>query len=85
MVFRHISNIVHYIRGKWTRENYLMDKYQAHSNEKLQALVDNYDDGTNIGEAIADYADDVYTLGMLHGARLGRSEVLKWVSEQDNQ
>ena len=85
MAFRNFSDIMHYVRGNWAKENALMDEYLEKSNKKLQILVDNYDDGTNIGDHIVDYGNDVYLLGMLSGARFGRKEVLKIISECKNK
>ena len=84
-MFRNINDIIHYVRGDWAKENNLMDDYLKKSNKKLQILVDNYDDGTNIGEQIVDYGNDVYILGMLSGARFGRNEVLKIISDMESK
>ena len=81
MAFRHFNDVIHYFNGNWQKENALMDEYLENSDKKGQVIIDKYDVDS---EDLEDFGNDVYLLGMLCGARFGRSEVLSIIEYLKN-
>lgn len=79
MGFRNFKDIIRYVTGEWDRQNSIITKHEKNADKALQKIADECNDDNYLMELVADYADEVYCLGLMSGVRFGEKEVYKIV------